>query len=202
MAQVPTTQRSQSGTLTARRNHPLERLQRDFDTLFDRLWRGGLTPFDQDFGNIRVWDFDVTENDREIMVRAEVPGFEPNELDVQLDNDVLTIKAEKEKKDNGREEYRSFFRSVTLPPGIDGENAKASFRNGVLELHIPRKEGAQPKRINVQQQQGESGRGSTGQQAQQPSSIKAGGETSQSGSQGQQSNTKQAGGMASDKAKK
>src|SRR5258708_34154943 len=136
MAHVPSNQRSQGGSLTARRNHPLERLQRDFDTLFDQLWRGGLgglTPFDQEFGTIWVWDFDVTENDREILVRAELPGFEPNELDVQLDNDVLTIKAEKEKKGNRREEYRSFFRSIALPPGIDGENAKATYRNGVLE---------------------------------------------------------------------
>ena len=162
MAQVPATQRPQGGRLAARREHPLERLHRDFDTLFDRMMGGWLAPAEQDFGSVRMWDFDVQENDKEIVVRAEVPGFEPNEIDVQLNQDTLTIKAEKEKKGDGEQEYRSFFRMVTLPAGIDAEKVQAAYRNGVLELHIPRAEGAQPKRINIQ---GEQGAG--GQQAQQ-----------------------------------
>jgi HSP20 family protein len=60
---------------------------------------GWLAPFEQNFGAMRMWDFDVKDNDQEIVVRAELPGFEANELDVQLNNDVLTIKAEKEQKD-------------------------------------------------------------------------------------------------------
>jgi HSP20 family protein len=153
MAQVPATRRSQGGQLAARGEHPLERLRRDFDTLFGRLWGGLLAPFDRDVEPMRVWDFGVTENDREVVVRAEVPGFEPNELDVRIDNGVLIIKAEKEQKGDGQEEYRSFYRSITLPPGIDADKAQATYRNGVLELHIPRAEGAQPKRIQVQGQQ-------------------------------------------------
>jgi HSP20 family protein len=127
------------------------RLQRDFDTLFGRLWGGSMSPFEQDATQMRLWDFDVSENDKELVVRAEIPGFEPNEVDVQLNNEALTIKAEKEKKDNGQEEYSSFYRSVTLPSAINAEKVQATYRNGVLELHIPRAEGARPRHIKLQQ---------------------------------------------------
>jgi len=173
MAQVPATQRGQGGKLAGRRENPLERLQRDFDTLFGRMWGGWLSPADQDAQPMRVWDFDVTENDKEILVRAEVPGFEENELDVQLNNNVLTIKAEKEQKGDGREEYRSFYRAVALPSGIDAEKVQATYHNGVLELHIPRAEGAQPRHIQVQRD--EAGNGARSQ--------KAGTQTQQAGSQ-------------------
>src|SRR5437660_585748 len=96
MAQVPTIRTN--GGMTARREHPLERLRRDFDGLFGRLGGSWLAPFDQEMSNMRMWDFDVQEKDQEIAVRAELPGFEENELDIQLNQDVLTIKAEKEQK--------------------------------------------------------------------------------------------------------
>jgi HSP20 family protein len=169
MAQALATQKTQGGSMPARRENPLERLRQDFDTVFGRMLGGMLTPFDQDFETLRIWDFDVTENDKEIVVRAEMPGFEQNELDVQINNDVLTIKAEKEQKGNGKEEYRSFFRRVTLPSGINPEKVQANYHNGVLELHIPRVEGSQPKRIEVQGDQA-----TTGQQGQQAAPNKAG----------------------------
>jgi HSP20 family protein len=132
-------------------------MTRDFDTLFDRLMGGWLAPFDEDLRSMRVWDFDVAENDQEVRVRVEIPGFEENELDVQLSNDRLTIKAEKEVKCEGREEYRSFYRTVTLPSGINTEEAQATYRNGVLELHIPREKGAAPKHIKIQGHPGNGG---------------------------------------------
>ena len=180
-AQLPATQQNRGGRLAARREHPLRRLQQDFDTLLSRLVGGWLAPFDEDLGSMRVWDFDVTENDKEIVVRAELPGFEENELNVQINHDVLTIKAEKEQKGNGQEEYRSFSRSVVLPPGIDAEKVQATYRNGVLELHIPRAAGAQPKQIKVQGQQG-----ATGQQGQQALPGATGAASGQGRAQGRQ----------------
>jgi HSP20 family protein len=186
MAQVPATTTSQGGRMAARREHPLERLRQDFDTLFGRLMGGRLAPLEQDFGSMRMWDFDVTENDKEISVRAELPGFEQNELDVQLNKDVLTIKAEKEQKDKGHEEYTSFYRSITLPPGIDADMVQATYHNGVLELHVPRAEGSQPKRINVQAQAA----AETGDAKQpQPAKTRAGNGATQAGSKPEQSGT-------------
>lgn len=132
------------------RQNPVDQFHREMDTLFDRFFGGGLASFGEDMGQMRVWDFGMTENDNEIVVRAEMPGFDEKELDVRLENDVLTIRAEKEQKGEGREKYRSFFRQVSVPAGIDAEKVKASYRNGVLELHIPRPEESKARRITVQ----------------------------------------------------
>lgn len=131
------------------------------DSLFDRFFGGGwLAPLAEDFGSARSWGFDVDEIDNEIVVRADLPGFEENGLDVRLDNDVLTIKAEKEQEGDDRREYRSFFRRVMLPPGVEAEKVQASYRSGVLELHIPRPAGSQAKQIPIRSQSAEAGAGS------------------------------------------
>jgi HSP20 family protein len=151
MAQVPVTQRNQGG-LARRGDLPFERLRRDFDALLSPFWKGWLAS-EPDFSSMRLWDFDVQENDREIMIRAELPGFEEKELDVQLSNDTLTIKAEKEQNSGEEQEYRRFFRSFTLPGAIDANKVKANYRNGVLTLRVPCAEGSQPKRIPVMGQE-------------------------------------------------
>jgi HSP20 family molecular chaperone IbpA len=121
------------------------------------MWGGWMMPFDQDFGAMLPLDLNVTENDQEIGVRAELPGFEQKEIDVRLTDNVLTISAEKEKKGDGMEEYRAFHRTITLPTGIDADKVQATYRNGVLELHIPRAETARPRRIQIQGHPGEVG---------------------------------------------
>jgi HSP20 family protein len=172
--------------MAARGDQPLQRMRFSPDTLFDRMLSGWLAPFDREVAGVRMWDFDVKENDKEIVVRAEMPGFEENELDVQINNDVLSIKAEKEQKGDGLEEYRSFYRVITLPPGTNPENVQGAYRNGVLELHIPRAEGSQPRHIKIQGQQA-----ATGKQGQQAGS-----------NQGQQAASNQGGSASSEKAKK
>lgn len=197
MAQNLAPQTGQGGRMATRKDFPLERLRPDFDTLFGRLLGGWLAPFEQDFGAMRMWDFDVKENDKEIVVRAEMPGFEANELDVQLNNDVLTIKAEKEQKGERQEEYRSFYRTITLPAGIDAEKVQANYRNGVLELHIPRAPGAQPRHIAIQGAQP-----ATGRQGQQAASGQSGVTASSAGNQGQPGSAGQSEAAASAKAGK
>jgi HSP20 family protein len=177
MAQLPV-RRNQGGQLATRREHPLARLQRDFDNLFGRLWGGWAVPFEQDFEPLRVWDFDVREDDKGFVVRAEMPGFTENEIQVQLNNNVLTIRAEKEQHEGGMEEYRDFERSVTLPQGTNAEGAQATYHNGVLELHIPRAPESQPRRITVQGHQA-----AAGQQPQQTAKP-AGQQTQQAAGQG------------------
>lgn len=155
MAQVPTTRMTRGrGGMPARRDNPLERLRQDFDALFGRLWGGWPTVFEAAPELVRVWDFDVIDRDKEIVVRAEMPGFQEDDIDVQLSNDVLTIRAEQAERREGEEELRSFTRTVILPSGLATDKAFATYQNGVLELHIPKAETAQPKRIQVQGQTG------------------------------------------------
>ncbi len=157
--------RNQGGSMTMPRQHPLDQFHQAFESLFDRFFGNFPMMAGQDSGSMRMWDFGVTENDKEITVRAEMPGFEENEIDVQLNNDMLTIRAEKEQKGDGREEYRSFYRTVTLPAGVDAEKAQATYRNGVLELHFPRPEGVQARRIQVRGQRNGNGHQGGGETA-------------------------------------
>ena len=137
-----------------KKDQPIARLRNEFESLFDRFLSRWPAPFDADYGLDTLWGLDVEDRDNEIFVRAEAPGFEANELDVQLSDGLLTIKAEKKtegKNGNGStEEFRSYHRSITLPEGIKTEGVEAKYRNGVLELHLPKSEEAKPKHIPVQ----------------------------------------------------
>lgn len=150
------------GNLTSHRGSSFNVLRNQFDELFDRFFGNmPIAPFDEDFGSLRMWDFDVSENDKEITVRAELPGFEPDDLQVEINNNVLTIEAKKRTEERGEVSYRDFRRTVTLPQGVDPQNVQANYRHGVLELHIPRSEAARGRRIPIQGDQKE--RAETGQ---------------------------------------
>jgi HSP20 family protein len=91
-----------------------------------------------------------------VVVRAEAPGFEATDFDVQVSGDVLTIRAEhKEESREGGEggpaesRYGCFERWVTLPGGTDRDKVEARYRNGVLEVHLPKTPEAQGRRIEV-----------------------------------------------------
>ncbi len=95
-------------------------------------------------GWMPLWD--VEEDDKEVRIRAEIPGIEEKDLSVTLENDILTIAGEKkeEKKEENRRyvvserRFGSFHRSIRLPEGIDREKIEAGFKNGVLRVTIPR----------------------------------------------------------------
>lgn len=90
---------------------------------------------------------DIEEDDKQVVLRAEMPGFAPEEIDINLKESMLEIKAEtkveedKSAKNYIRRERRcgSFYRAFELAEGLDTANTKASYRNGVLELAIPKK---------------------------------------------------------------
>jgi HSP20 family protein len=101
----------------------------------------------------RNWDLDLEELDNEVVVRAELPGFEVNDINVHLANNVLTIEAHKEvqeHKENGERRVDQVRRSVSVPPGVDVNGTiDARYRNGILEIHLPRLPEAQGRRIEV-----------------------------------------------------
>jgi HSP20 family protein len=142
----------------ARTHHPLSRLREELDTLFDRFFSNWPAPFE--WGRMmpdRFWDVDMQENDKEIIVRAEAPGFEPKDFDIQISGDTLVIQAEhqqeSEDKDKGyrysERRWGHFQRSIPLPGTVNADQVDARYRNGVLELHMPRTEDPNRKRIEV-----------------------------------------------------
>jgi HSP20 family protein len=149
--------RRSEGTALQRDEHPLNRFRDEFDSLFDRFFGGWPGSMMGPWEAQPFWGVDVQENDKEVSLRFEAPGFEVGDFDVQVSGNTLTARAErkqeaKDKEDKERPSYseRRFQRSVTLPAGTDATKAEAHYRNGVLELRLPRSQEAQPKRIAVQ----------------------------------------------------
>ncbi len=142
--------RRRRNELAANETHPLQQLRGEFDTLFNRFFGDWLTPFEGGHG----WGLEVEEKDDLFIVRAEAPGFEPEDFDVQLTGELLTIRAEKETKPEGDDKNYAFAsrrlqRTVQVPHGTDLEKVEAKYRNGILELHLPKSPEAQGKRITV-----------------------------------------------------
>jgi len=100
---------------------------------------------------------DIFENQNEIVLEAELAGMRPEDVEISIENNVLTIHGDRkfEKKDEGdnfhrvERSYGSFTRSFTLPPTVRSESANAEFENGVLRLTLAKREEAKPRRIEI-----------------------------------------------------
>lgn len=132
----------------------------DFDNLFDDFWRparAGRRSVSN--GGAFAPALDVTETDNEYRVRADLPGVKQDDLDISIQDGVLTINAETryedEKKENDRiirqeRRYGKFVRSMRLGDAVDVDSVKADYKDGVLDLVLPKAEQARPRRIDVQ----------------------------------------------------
>jgi HSP20 family protein len=129
-----------------------EAMDRLFEESFVRPRTGWLAPLGA--GALAV---DVYETDQDVVVKSSVAGVKPEDIDITITGDTLTIKGEtkaEEKVERAnyiRQErrYGAFSRSVTLPTTIVAEKAKAEFENGVLTLTLPKAEEVKPKTIKV-----------------------------------------------------
>ncbi|HZT80310.1 MAG TPA: Hsp20/alpha crystallin family protein [Gemmataceae bacterium] len=140
--------------LTTRERTPFDLLRQEFASLFDRAFAPWMVPWEPE-AMTGPWTAEMEETDHEFVIRAELPGFELSEIDVRLAGDVLTIVAE-HKEETRAEGERPVERrrgrweeTVTLPPGVEPEKAEAVYRNGVLEVRIPKVPGPGPRRIEV-----------------------------------------------------
>jgi HSP20 family protein len=133
----------------------LTQLRSDFDSLVNRFWNDWPFSDDRWLQSRLGWSFNIDEKDDAYVVRAEAPGFEADDFEVDVRGNYLSIRAEhKEEQKNGengsRYQYGKFERTTLLPPGVDTENVSARYHSGVLELSLPKKEGSRGKRIAVQ----------------------------------------------------
>jgi HSP20 family protein len=100
---------------------------------------------------------DVYEEKDEIVVKAELPGMDKSDIEVNLSDSQLTLKGEKKKEEKIEKEnyfrsersYGAFVRSVGLPTDVQADKVKASFKNGILEVRLPKTEEAKAKEIKV-----------------------------------------------------
>jgi HSP20 family protein len=104
---------------------------------------------------------DMWEKEDSYTLRFELPGVKPEDVDISMSGDTLTIKGDRNPPSGIKEEewqasevcYGPFSRSITFPMGVNAEKIEANFENGILEIHIPKTEEAKPKQIKVQARQ-------------------------------------------------
>src|SRR6202158_4126765 len=119
----------------------------------DVLQRGG------EESNLTAWapSVDIYETEHELVVKADLPEVDPKDLDIRVENNILTIRGERKFEKNVNQDnylrveraYGSFARSFTLANTVNAEAIKADYQNGVLTLTIPKKEEAKLKQIKV-----------------------------------------------------
>lgn len=117
-------------------------MRRDGGGLFERDWSPSI---------------DVYDSDNEVLVKADIPGLKKDEMDISIHGDLLTIKGEKKRGNEVRKEnyyraerfYGSFNRTIQLPSEVEQDKVNATYKDGVLELKIPKKEEARTKHISV-----------------------------------------------------
>ena len=131
-------------------------LQKEIDRLFERFWEPRWDEFPALAGE---WtpSLDLSETKDALVVKAEIPGIDPKEIEVSLQDQVLTIKGEKRQEKEEKDEhyfrmersYGGFVRSIRLPVPVDGSKVSATFKNGLLTVKLPKTTAAKGTTIPV-----------------------------------------------------
>lgn len=136
----------------------IERISRDmdriFDSFFERRFRKRFRFFDEEELYPLV---DLSETDNDLILRAELPGIDPDNINISLSNGTLTIKGEKkQEKEEDIEDYHiiersygTFTRQIELPKAVESDQVSASYKNGILKIILPKKEESKRKEIKI-----------------------------------------------------
>jgi HSP20 family protein len=145
MALVPYTKRNRNSLTT---------LHNEMDDLFDSFFRG----LDKPFAGYKAWPaIDVAEDENSIIVRAEVPGCNAEDVEISVYGNTLTISGEKKLKEEKKEKgyyhvessYGTFRREITLPTDVDSEKIDATCKDGVLSITLPKAAKAKAVKVKV-----------------------------------------------------
>jgi HSP20 family protein len=134
----------------------LNTLQNEMNRLFNTLFDA---PVPNGNASVRRWipAMDLVETDENFVLRADLPGVSESDVNIELEDNVLTVSGERKSEHEERKEgyYRveraagSFSRSLTLPEGVSPEAIKANFDKGVLEIRIPKPEERKPRKVAI-----------------------------------------------------
>lgn len=134
---------------------------RGFSTLQDQINRVFNEAFERrgEESNLTSWApaADIYETENELVVKADLPDIDPKDLDIRVENNILTIRGERKFSRNINEEnylrveraYGTFSRSFALSNTVNTESIRAEYQNGALTLHVPKREEAKPRQIKV-----------------------------------------------------
>jgi len=134
-----------------------ERIKKEMDWVWDSFFERGPRA-----GETGEWypSLDVAETKNDIVVKAEVPGMDPKDIDISLSNGLLTIKGEKKQEREEKEgdyhlterSFGTFTRAIQLPAEVQSDKIEASYKNGVLKVTLPKSEEAKKKEIKIKVQ--------------------------------------------------
>lgn len=145
----------------------LTRRNRNRDLMRYRGWQNWMDRFFEDpfFDMQSPWEttsdldlaLDVSETEDEYLVKASVPGIDPDNLDISITNNMLTIQGEKRAEEEREGEqyhirerrFGRFARTISLPRTVNEDDIQANYEDGVLTLHMPKSEEAKPRKIEV-----------------------------------------------------
>ncbi len=133
-----------------------EQMRREMDRLWDSFFERGVG---RRAGEPGEWypSLDVAETKNDLIIKAEIPGMDPKDIDISLSDGILTIKGEKKQEREEKDEdyhliersYGSFVRSIQLPKGVQNDKINASYKNGILKVTLPKSEEAKKKEIKI-----------------------------------------------------
>ena len=152
----------------------LARMQREMDDLFDRMTgEPGEMGAGTGVGRVFAPALDVLDCGTEVLVRADLPGLEQKDISVELQDGTLTVRGERKDEHQGHDDTYHwterwegrFVRTIPLPSGVKADQINAEFKNGVLEIHIPKNEQSGGKKIAIKGEQGTGSQGTGSQGA-------------------------------------
>ena len=133
-------------------------LQERMNRLFEESARGLGRGQEEDW-SMGAWApaVDIYEQGTDVVLKAELPGVEPKDVDIRIKNNVLTLRGERKVDNEVKKEsyhrversYGTFSRAFTLPSTVDTANVKAEYKDGVLRITLPKREEAKPKQIQI-----------------------------------------------------
>jgi HSP20 family protein len=135
-------------------------LRREVDRLFDRFWAEPWEmDWERDFGSALNWGptVNVSESEDAVTIEAELPGMKAEDVDIRVNQGVLTISGQKSQTDEQKKRnyhrterrYGHFYRAVELPSSVNPDKVDATFKNGVLEIRLAKDPSAKPKRVEI-----------------------------------------------------
>src|SRR5262245_1922339 len=134
----------------------LAALQSEMGRFIDQMW-GTSTSGRGDGGTAWLPALDAWETDDEIVLALDLPGVAEDKVSIEVDDGVLTVSGQRERTVEQRGDrfarferrYGTFARSVSLPQGVSEDEIRADFRDGILEIHVPKPQERKPKRIHI-----------------------------------------------------
>src|SRR3989338_9693157 len=136
--------------------HELRDLEKGLTRFFDTSYE--MLP--EKISKEATWSpsMDISEDKNQVTIKVDLPGVKQSDIDISVDNNMLTISGQRKHEEEHKEKkyhsierfYSSFLRSLPLPAYVDADKVKAQYKEGVLAIHIPKKEGAKAKQIKVE----------------------------------------------------